>query len=140
MTFRYMRLADKASKTLFNRIKIFNKKNLFKKSHLYALEVLAACHLSLYKCLLLLFQTNGFLVPPIDVLFNFSNVLYIAAVIYYGLAGVRFNGLDRKRNLTTSLDRKNKYTARMLANVRKNHSIPLIYTYPTAQQSIEPPC
>ena len=31
----------------------------------------------------------------------------------------------RKNNLTTSRARKNKHTARMLANARKDHSIPL---------------
>ena len=38
----------------------------------------------------------------------------------------------RKKSLKTPLARKNKHTARMLADARKDHSIPLILSLPLA--------
>ena len=55
-------------------------------------------------------------------------LLFYSLSYFIGAAGFLLSKVlaARKKNLSNARARKNKYTARMLADARKDHSIPLI--------------
>ena len=55
-------------------------------------------------------------------------LLFYSLSYFIGAAGLRLSKVlaARKKNLSNARARKNKYTARMLADARKDHSIPLL--------------